>query len=339
MSRFLQHFSRSLCTGLLMAGMGAGSALASEGDAPKVVAETPGLNKLVDEGADIKRLYDGSIWSEGPLALPDGSVIWSDIKNNRVMIWREGEEVREWLKPAQFHNGHALDHEGRILAASHGKRAVERLNKDGKWEVLVDLDGEHKLNSPNDLVVDADGRIWFTDPTFGIDQPEEGYGGTPMTGGEYVYRFDPESEELTRLSTPAVKTPNGLAFAPGETTLYIADSEQGHDREDDSLNHHIVAYDVSDDGALSNERVFAEISPGVPDGLKVDEHGNVWTSSDSGLQVFNPKGERLGRVDLPERTANLAFAEHDGQHYLFVTATKSLYRIPVKVGEAQSQRD
>ena len=338
MSRWLQHFSRSLCTSLLMAGMGAGSALASESDAPKVVAETPGFNKLIDKDADIKRLFDGGIWSEGPLALPDGSVIWSDIKNNRVMIWREGEEVREWLRPAQFHNGHALDHQGRILAASHGKRAVERLNKDGKWEVLVDLDGEHKLNSPNDLVVDARGRIWFTDPTFGIDQPEEGYGGRAMTGGEYVYRFDPESGELTRLTTPAVKTPNGLAFAPNETTLYIADSEQGHDREDASLNHHIVAYDVTDDGALSNERVFAEVSPGVPDGLKVDEHGNVWSSSDSGLQVFSPEGKRLGHVDLPERTANLAFAEHDGQHYLFVTATSGLYRVPVKVGEARSER-
>ncbi|REC94669.1 SMP-30/gluconolactonase/LRE family protein [Kushneria indalinina] len=339
MSRWLQQFSRSLCTGLLMAGMGAGSALASSGDAPEVVVESPEFADLVDKGADIRQLYAGAKWSEGPLALPDGSVIWSDIKNNRVMIWREGEEVREWLRPAQFHNGHTLDHDGRVLAASHGKRAVERQNEDGKWEVLVDLDGENKLNSPNDLVVDRRGRIWFTDPTFGIDEPEEGYGGRSVTGGEYVYRFDPDSSELTRLSTPAVKTPNGLAFAPNETTLYIADSEQGHDREDASLNHHIVAYDVGDDGALSNERIFTEVSPGVPDGLKVDEHGNVWTSSDSGLQVFNPEGQRLGRVDLPERTANLAFAEHDGQHYLFVTATSSLYRIPVSIGEARSERD
>ncbi|WP_456269291.1 SMP-30/gluconolactonase/LRE family protein [Kushneria sp. AK178] len=339
MSRWLQHVSRSLCTGLLMAGMGAGSALASHGDAPAVVAETPGFAELIDDDADIQRLYDGAKWSEGPLALPDGSVIWSDIKNNRVMIWREGEEVREWLRPAQFHNGHTLDHEGRVIAASHGKRAVERQDDNGEWEILVDLEGENKLNSPNDLVVDRQGRIWFTDPTFGIDQPEEGYGGRSVTGGEYVYRFDPKNDELTRLETPAVKTPNGLAFSPGEDTLYIADSERGHDRDDDSLNHHIVAYDVSDDGALSNERVFVEVSPGVPDGIKVDERGNVWSSSDSGLQVFNPDGERLGRVDLPERTANLAFAEHDGQHYLFVTATSSLYRVPVNIGEARSQRD
>ncbi|GHC26531.1 gluconolactonase [Kushneria pakistanensis] len=339
MSRWLQSFSRSLCTGLLMAGVGAGSAMAGDGAAPRVVGETPGFSELIDDDAAIEKLYDGGKWSEGPLALPDGSVIWSDIKNNRVMIWREGEDVQEWLRPAQFHNGHALDHKGRVLAASHGKRAVERLNEDGRWEVLVDLDGEHKLNSPNDLVVDARGRIWFTDPTFGIDVPEEGYGGRSVTGGEYVYRFDPDSGELTRLTTPAVKTPNGLAFSPGERTLYIADSELGHDREDASLNHHIVAYDVDDDGALSNERMFVEVSPGVPDGLKVDEAGNVWSSSDSGLQVFSPEGQRLGRVDLPERTANLAFAEHEGQHYLFVTATSSLYRVPLNIGEARSERN
>ncbi|MFC0269530.1 SMP-30/gluconolactonase/LRE family protein [Kushneria aurantia] len=329
----LRLLSRPLYGGLLMAGISLGGSTHADDGAARVVADDPAFHALIDSDAIPERLYGEALWSEGPLALPQGGVIWSDIKSNRVLIWREGEGVSEWLKPAQFHNGHALDQQGRVVAASHGRRGVERREENGEWRLLVDIDGMNKLNSPNDLVVDTNGDIWFTDPTFGIDVPEEGYGGRAVTGGEFVYRFDPQRHELTRLETSMVKTPNGLAFAPGEHILYIADSQQAHDRDDDSLNHHIVAYDVDENGALSGARVFAEVSPGVPDGIKVDEQGNVWSSSDSGIQVFSPAGKRLGRIELPERTANLAFGRGDDRA-VYITASASLYRVPVKVDEA-----
>lgn len=298
--------------------------------AQSVVSESPAFDRLVAPGSTAELLYDGALWSEGPLALPDGSVIWSDIENNRVLVRRESGEVADWLRPAQFHNGHALDREGRVLAASHGKRGVERLEEDGRWRVLVDLYGEDKLNSPNDLVVDRRGRIWFTDPAFGVRSQTEGYGGREVAGGEFVYRFDPQSDENERLEMPMVAVPNGLAFGPDERILYIADSQRAYDAENAELNHHIVAYDVSEDGDLSNERVFAEIEPGFPDGIKVDEHGNVWSSSASGVQVFDPSGTRIGRIDLPEETANLTF----GHGAVFITATTGLWRLPVLVTDA-----
>lgn len=336
MQRWFHTLSRSFCTGLLMTGIGAGSAVADETSAPQLVADRDAFHDLIDADATIEKLYGDALWSEGPLALSEGSVIWSDIKNNRVLIWREGEGVSEWLKPSQFQNGHALDHEGRVLAASHGRRAVERLDESGEWRLLADVYGMDKLNSPNDLVVDRSGDIWFTDPTFGIDVEAEGYGGRAVAGGEYVYRLDPQSGELTRLDAPDLATPNGLAFAPGEQTLYVADSERGHDFDDTSLNHRIMAYDVGEDGSLSNARVVTEVTPGFPDGIKVDEQGNIWSSSESGIQVFNPEGERLGRINLPENTANLAFGRGDDQA-VYITSSSSFYRVPVQVSEANRQ--
>lgn len=300
----------------------------------RVIADDPAFHELVAEDAELVRLYSDARWSEGPLALPDGRLIWSDIENNRVLSWREDEGVdARWLRPAQFHNGHALDHQGRILAASHGKRAIERLEENGEWRVLVDLYGEQKLNSPNDLVVDRQGAIWFTDPTFGIDSPTEGYGGRAVQGGEYVYRFDPKDERLTRLDTPAVQTPNGLAFSPDEGILYIADSRRSGPDGEEPLQR-IFAYDLGDDGSLVNERVFTEVSPGAPDGIKVDEHGNVWSSSGSGVQVFAPDGRRLGRIELPEITANLAFAKEADGWKVYMTATSGLYRVDVETAAA-----
>jgi gluconolactonase len=158
----------------------------------------------------LEKLASDCVWSEGPAYLPDDSLIWSDIPGNRLMRWSANNGVREFLKPAHFQNGHTLDLTGRLLACSHGERAVVRLEPDGTWRVLVDSYQGKRLNSPNDIVVKSDGTIWFTDPDYGLIQPHEGYGGTREQAGCFVYRFDPSTLEISAVITDMEK-PNGLA--------------------------------------------------------------------------------------------------------------------------------
>lgn len=321
----------ALCLATPIAGVAQASALKSQ---PATITEAdPHFEALVGKRPHITTIYDQGIWSEGAQAMPDGSVIWSDVKANKVMRWEEGKGVEVWLKPSQFQNGHALDNEGRLLAASHGKRAIERLEADGKWHVLVDLYGDHKLNSPNDLIVDRQGDIWFTDPAFGINNPKESYGGNAVQDGDYSYRYTPSTHALTRLDTPLVKAPNGIALSPDERTLYISDSQQAYDFDSKALNHYIVAYDVAADKSLSNGRVITEISPGIPDGIKVDAEGNIWSSSKGSLQVFTSEGKLLGKIAFPGVVGNMVFAmdAKTKKPVLYVAASNALYRLDINV--------
>ncbi|RMS85089.1 Gluconolactonase [Pseudomonas savastanoi] len=180
-----------------------------------------------------------------------------------------------------------------------------------------------RLNSPNDVVVDKRGGIWFSDPTFGVLNKAESYGGKPEQGGEYVYRYDPEQNQLVRLNTPGLHSPNGLAFSPDQSLLYVADSQLAHDFKNPKLAHSIRVYQVRD-GALSNGKVFAEIAPGIPDGLKVDAQGNVWSSSKEGIQVFSASGELLGKIKVTAKdTGNLAFCSTGSQHWIYITAVEN----------------
>ncbi|MCW2293299.1 MULTISPECIES: SMP-30/gluconolactonase/LRE family protein [Pseudomonas] len=300
----------------------------------ELIADSPSFNELIAANPRVESITTDAVWAEGPVCLADGRLIWSDVKRNSVMSWKEGQDVQTWLAKSDFQNGHALDHDGRVIAASHGQRAIVRREAGGRWRVLVDRYQGKRLNSPNDVVVAADGGIWFSDPTFGLFNEKEGYGGTQEQDGEYVYRYDPLTNSLTRMATPEVHAPNGLAFSPDGDRLYIADSQQAHDFNDESLAHHIVVYDVKDN-ALSGARVFAEISPGIPDGIKVDENGNVWSSSKEGLQVFSPQGERLGMIRVASSdTGNLTFCSTDDQHWLYITAANQVLRIASKVGGA-----
>lgn len=298
------------------------------------------FHALLRPGATLERLYTGATWGEGPVYLPDGRLVWSDIPGNRLLVWQEGRPVEEYLRPSHFQNGHTLDQEGRIVACSHGQRGVVRQEHDGHWKLLVGEYGGQPLNSPNDVVVARDGSIWFTDPPYGLIQPHEGYGGTQQQPGQQVYRYDPESGVL-RVMVRGMVCPNGLAFSPDERVLYVSDTAGTHSGPQHwpEAHHHILAFDLPStdlpnaellDETTLSPRLFAEVSPGFPDGFRVDVLGNIWTSSASGVQVYAPDGLRLGEIAVPETVGNLTFGGPDGCT-LFIAASTSLYRLEVGV--------
>jgi gluconolactonase len=294
-----------------------------------LVALTDELWDLVDPDATVDRLGGDCQWSEGPVWVPAlEAVLWSDIPNNRIMVWSDQNGVAEWATDVEFTNGHTLDRDGSVISCSHGNRRIERRAIDGTVTPLVDRYDGGRLNSPNDVVVKSDGTIWFTDPPYGIASDHEGHAADSEQTANHVFRFDPGTGELTAV-TAAVEEPNGLAFSVDESILYVSDTSAAL-RTDGGGNHHIVAFDVVDDRSLSFRGVFAVVEPGLPDGFRVTETGHLVTSSASGLQIFTADGQAIGRIDLPEKTSNCVFGGPDGTT-LFVTASTSLYRITMKV--------
>ena len=280
------------------------------------------MSSLLAPGASLERLYTGTVWAEGPVWLPALRALrWSDIPNNRIMQYHadDGQTV-VYREDVEFTNGRTLDLSGAVVQCSHGRRAVER-EADGQVTVLVDRWQGKRLNSPNDVVVAADGSVWFTDPPYGIISNREGRIADPEYGGCYVFRLDERRGELTAMITDMVE-PNGLAFSPDERILYVSDTGV---LRDSSAPRHIRAYDVID-GSCVNGRIFAEITVGVSDGFRVDEQARVWTSSGDGVRVFTPDGEQLLHVPVPEKVANVCFGGPDGQD-LYIAASTSLYRI------------
>lgn len=280
------------------------------------------MSSLLAPDASLERLYTGTAWAEGPVWLPaDRALRWSDIPNNRIMQYHaDDDRTVVYREDVEFTNGRTLDLDGAVVQCSHGRRAVER-EAGGQVTVLVDRWQGKRFNSPNDVVVAADGTIWFTDPPYGIISTREGRIADPEYGGCYVFRFDERRGELTPVVTDMVH-PNGLAFSPDERVLYVSDTSWVRDKSD---HRHIRAYDVVD-GACVNGRVFAEIDEGWPDGFRVDEAGRVWSSSGDGVLVFAPDGELLLHVPVPEKIGNLCFGGPDGRD-LYIAATSSLYRI------------
>jgi gluconolactonase len=280
------------------------------------------MSSLLAPGASLERLYTGTVWAEGPVWLPDLRALrWSDIPNNRIMQYHaDTGETIVYRTDVEFTNGRTLDLDGAVVQCSHGRRAVER-EAGGQVTVLVDRWQGKRLNSPNDVVVAADGSVWFTDPPYGIISNREGRMADPEYGGCYVFRLDKRRGELIVKITDMIE-PNGLAFSPDETILYVSDTGS---LRDSAAPHHIRAYDVID-GDCVNGRIFAEISVGVSDGFRVDEEGRVWTSSGDGVRVFTPGGEEILHVPVPEKVANVCFGGPDGQD-LYIAASTSLYRI------------
>lgn len=287
------------------------------------------MSSLLAPEASLERLYTGTEWGEGPVWLPGLRALrWSDIPNNRIMqYYADYEQTIVYRTDVEFTNGRTLDLDGAVVQCSHGRRAVERETGAGPV-VLVDRWQGRLLNSPNDVVVAADGSIWFTDPPYGIISDREGRVADPEYGGCYVFRFDERSGELTPVVTDMVH-PNGLAFAPDERILYVSDTGWVRDKSDP---RHIRAYDVVTGGCV-NGRVFAEIDEGWPDGLRVDEAGRVWSSSGDGVRVFAPDGSLVLHIPVPERIGNLCFGGPDGRD-LYIAATSSLYRIRTRVRNA-----
>lgn len=283
---------------------------------------------LVVESAALDELYAECRWAEGPVWFADANcLLWSDIPNQRILRWAPDSlagSVSIYRAPSNFTNGNTRDCQGRLISCEHGGRRVTRTEIDGTITVLADCYEGKRLNSPNDVVVRSDGSIWFTDPTYGILSDYEGYRAEPEQQHRGVYRLDPDSGKLEAVADD-FRQPNGLAFSPDESKLYIADSAYSHDR---SAPRHIRVFDVVDERRLANGRVFCEIDAGLPDGFRVDADGNVWTSAGDGVHCFSPEGKLLGKILVPQTVANLTFGG-PRRNRLFITATKSLYAVYV----------
>jgi len=282
--------------------------------------------------AEVEELYDGCRWAEGPVWFNDhSSLIWSDIPNRRLLRWIEGHGVSVFRTETNFINGNTRDRQGCLVSCEHGGRRVIRTESDGSLTVIADSYSGKKLNSPNDVVVKSDGTIWFTDPDYGIMSDYEGFKADMEQDGCYVYRVDPKTGAVKVVADDFVK-PNGLAFSEDEKILYIADSGRSHDPEGP---HHIRAMDVSEMNTLTNSRVFCEIDPGVPDGFRVDIHGNIWTSCQDGVLCLEKDGTALGKIKIPQMVSNVTFGGIR-KNRLFITATKSVYAVYVATNGAQT---
>ncbi|MED5622356.1 SMP-30/gluconolactonase/LRE family protein [Ideonella sp. BN130291] len=283
--------------------------------------------ELVRLDATVQRLHGGCEWAEGPVWFAEtATLLWSDIPNNRILQWHEADGVKVFRAPSDFANGHTRDRSGRLVSCEHGTRSVTRTEPDGRRTVLADRFGGHRLNSPNDVVVSADGSIWFTDPSYGIDNPREGLPGQREYGGCHVFRLPAGGGQLQVVADDFVQ-PNGLAFSADERTLYVVDTGGTHVP---GGPRHIRVLRLDDQGQVQHSRVFAQIDGGFPDGLALDAFGHVWASAGNGVQCFAADGSLLGRLKLPEPAANLCFGGADRRR-LFITASRSLYAVDLLV--------
>lgn len=299
----------------------------------KVTRRSAGLDAVVSMPR-VERLATGFTFIEGPVRTPDSALLFSDPNDNQIYRWTpdgqvtvfrtksgySGFDIGEYRQPGS--NGLTLDAEGRLVIAEHGRRRIARLEKNGVITVLADRYEGKRLNSPNDLVYQSNGALWFTDPPFGLprfhDDPRREQRHTA------VYRLGPDgtlSQVVTDLTGP-----NGIAFSPDERFLYVSNW--------DPARKVIMRYPVCEDGTLGPGTVFFDITATVPgelawDGVKVDREGRVFAAGPEGIYVLSPGGEHLGTLTLPDHVANLAWAD-EGRRTLFVTATTSLYRVTLR---------
>lgn len=273
-------------------------------------------------------LYSGCRWAEGPTYFPAGRyLVFSDIPNDRMLRWDETTgAVGVFRSPAGYANGHTKDRQGRLISCEQGNRRVTRTEHDGSITVLADRYEGKRFNSPNDVVERADGSVWFTDPSYGIDTDYEGNQAESEIGACHVYRVDPASGEVRVVADDFVR-PNGLAFSLDERQLYIVDSRLKHLRR----------FDVADDGTLTGGAVFAECDAGSFDGMRLDSAGRVWAAAHDGLHCFDPDGTLIGKLRLPENVSNLTFGGRQRNH-LYITATTSLYSLRVNINGATYPR-
>jgi gluconolactonase len=323
------------------------TAPASSATAPDSPATAPAarFSELVAPDAGVKKLasgmqfVEGPVWFDGnaPLATSHpagaGFLIFSDIPANRLLRWDAKEGVSVFRDDSHGANGNTRDRRGRLITCEQTTRRVTRTDRNGKVVVLADLFLlSKKFNSPNDVVVKSDGTVWFTDPTYGLPKGEQS-----EIGARYVFCLVPDvqlegNRRMLRMvsSDDDFDQPNGICFSPDESKLYVADSGRPH---------HIMVYDVQPVAPekislipwrLKSGREFCVIDRGVPDGIRCDEHGNIWSSAGDGVEVFAPDGTKLGNIAVPETPANLCFGGSDGQ-MLFITARTSLYAIHTNV--------
>jgi gluconolactonase len=294
---------------------------------PAVQALDPSFNQYRLPLASVERLYTGCRWSEGPVYVADGRyLLWSDIPNDRILKWEEETgAVSVFRKTSRNANGNTRDRQGRLVTCEHRGRQVTRTEYDGGITVLADSYQGRKLNSPNDVVVKSDGSIWFTDPPFGISGYYEGEKFEPELPPA-IYRIDGQTGALTMVADD-VEGPNGLAFSPDESILYVVASRAMPRRQ-------VRAFDVVGGTSLANNRVFIDAGPGTPDGFRVDIDGNLWCgwgmgeADLDGIRIFDKAAQPIGHIQLPERCANLCFGGR-WRNRLFMAASHGLYALYV----------
>jgi gluconolactonase len=291
----------------------------------------PELDHLIARGTTLQKLADGFTWCEGPVwDKHQKCLFFSDVPQNIVFKWQEGIGTREYLHPSGYSgskprggepgsNGLTLDSEGRLVLCEHGDRRIARLEKDHKQTTLIEFYNWRRFNSPNDLVYKSNGDLYFTDPPYGLvgnnDDPTKEL---PFNG---VFRLTKKGQ--IDLLTSTLTFPNGLAFSPDEKKLYIAQS--------DPKQAVIMVYDVELDGTLGKGKIFFDANSlvpgrkGLPDGMKVDQHGNLFATGPGGILILSPEGKHLGTINTGEPTGNCAWGD-DGST-LYITANHTLARV------------
>lgn len=278
-------------------------------------AYAPEFWNLIPKEAKLETVATGFGFTEGPVWDKTGFLYVSDEETNKILrVYNDGHK-EEWISLGDP-DGNTYDRQLRLIDCASVLRAIIRISPDGKYTVLAERYQGKKFNSPNDVVLGPDGAIYFTDPTLDLPQSEKQE--IPFQG---VYRLD-EKGDVTLL-TKELSQPNGLAFAPDGKHFYVDDSEL----------RNIRVYDVIAGGALANGRILAEEpggkGDGVPDGMRVDRQGNIYVTGPEGIWVWDAHGRHLGTIVVPEQPANLTWGDADYQT-LYITATKSVYRLPTK---------
>jgi gluconolactonase len=289
------------------------------------------LGQLVDENVEVEQLGTGFTFTEGPVWNPkEQFLLFSDMPGDTRRRWDESSGVQVVASPSNKGNGMTLDADGRLLVCEHSTSSLVRMDPSGTGdgrEVLASHFEGQELNSPNDVCVKSDGSIWFSDPWYGR-MPGFGVERERELGWQGVFRIPPGGGELQLVvDKDEYEQPNGLCFSPDESLLYINDTPKAL----------INVYDVGSDGSLSNGRLFfgnigtGVIEEGIPDGMKCDEHGNIWVTGPGGVWVISSDGEHLGTIRVPENVGNLAWGGPDWK-WLFLPSSTSLYRVKTKVG-------
>jgi len=320
----------------------------SEQNPAKVERLDPAANDIIPDGAVLLQLSTGYTWTEGPIWTRDGYLLFADIPSNTIRKLPPGGEASIFLQPSGYlgsapfggrepgSNGMTLDAHGRLTVAGHGQRDVyriESLSNPGQTTILADTFEGKRLNSPNDLVYKSDGSLYFTDPPYGLPtqkdtdpKKELKMNGVYRLAGAAEQKPGAESRrDKLQLLIKDLPRPNGIVFSPDEKILYVSNSEP---------QKTWMRYRVNADGTLANGELFYDATsdkrPGAPDGIKVDERGNLYGSGPGGLWIFSPTGKPIATILMPEVVANLNWGGNDGKS-LFITASSSVYRIDLKI--------
>lgn len=329
------------------------SAAGSSAEAPQRVPTTierldPALDQIIPAGAALEKVAGGFTWTEGPIWMPSGYLVFADIPSNTIRKWTPGADANIFMQPSGYQgsapyggpepgsNGMTLDGAGRLTVAGHARQNVWRLEQmDAKAPITVLADSYQgkRLNSPNDLVYKSDGALYFTDPPYGLrTQRDDDPAKQLQVNG--VYRVpgaaqkkpgtEPARTQL-QLLVKDLPRPNGIAFSPDEKYLYVNNSEP---------QKIWMRYVVKPDGTLTDGKLICDATsdprPGAPDGMKVDQSGNLYSAGPGGVWIFSPEGKHLGTIDLPEKVANVAWGGSD-HRTLYITASSSIYRITLKI--------